>query len=263
MQTTEVKVNSCRLCAGPLRHSFNKIVLQKYDVQYFECTNCGSLQTEEPYWLEEAYASFLSNLDTGAANRNLNNLATVYFLTRLFGAKNHIDFGGGDGLLCRLLRDRGLNSYILDKYAKPAYAQGFTEPAFDPDITTAFEVVEHFVNPSADFDAFFVGKPNLVLVSTELYNAAHGPDWWYFVPKGGQHIFLYTEKAFEIIASKYGYEVVIKKGYILFIKSNVFPSWKLWVARKFRNKLVRRLSWLCAFNAKTPGFQPDHNSFNQ
>jgi len=101
---------TCRLCGGSLATLFFKKVLGKYDIAYLKCAQCFSLLTERPYWLEEAYQkSNLSNADTGAAQRNITNLAATYAISKLLKAKNVIDIGGGDGLLCRLLRDYQIN----------------------------------------------------------------------------------------------------------------------------------------------------------
>ena len=45
----------CRLCSGETSFVFNHKVLNKFDVKYYRCSNCESLQTEKPYWLDEAY----------------------------------------------------------------------------------------------------------------------------------------------------------------------------------------------------------------
>ena len=58
----------CRLCRGDLVPKFNGLVLHKYEVRYLECDRCGSLQTESPFWLDDAYKLNLSNLDSGAAH---------------------------------------------------------------------------------------------------------------------------------------------------------------------------------------------------
>src|SRR5690349_10770988 len=132
----------CRLCDGTIELQFRLQVLGQFDVGYFRCQRCHSLQTERPYWLEQAYrANNLSNLDTGAAQRNLHNLAACWSIAKLLRLRNVLDVGGGDGLLCRLLRDYELNCFVRDKYASPTYAQGFDEPDFaQPDMIVAFEV---------------------------------------------------------------------------------------------------------------------------
>ena len=106
----------CRLCGSPTSDIFQLTVLSEHEVHYYECFGCGSLQTEAPYWLDTAYNSTnLSREDTGAAQRSIQNSAAVFAISRLLNLKNVFDFGGGDGLLCRLLRDTGINCFLGDK----------------------------------------------------------------------------------------------------------------------------------------------------
>ncbi|UUQ66748.1 class I SAM-dependent methyltransferase [Pseudomonas fuscovaginae UPB0736] len=224
----------CRLCHGPLQPLFKSTLLRKYEVDYFKCTECHSLQTEPPYWLDEAYGKNLSSLDTGAAQRNIHNWAACSFISRLFAVKNVIDMGGGDGLLCRLLRDHGLNCYVKDRYASPNYAQGFTDPDFEtPDLVLGFEVMEHFANPAEDLEDIFKYKSKFVLLSTELY-AGQTKEWWYLTPDSGQHIFFYSQQAIELIANKHGYSFVVSGGFILFFRNNVSS-----IKRIFANILLK------------------------
>ena len=44
------------MCNSNSDFVFSNKVLGKYDVAYYKCSNCESLQTETPYWLDEAYA---------------------------------------------------------------------------------------------------------------------------------------------------------------------------------------------------------------
>jgi hypothetical protein len=208
----------CRLCGGSLAYRFNKTVLQKYDVKYYECTQCQSLQTEEAYWLEEAYGHNLSSLDTGAVQRNINNFAFCYTFSKLFEVKTAVDFGASDGLLCRFLRDHSVDCYAYDRYAKPTYAQDFASPPKENvDLLTAFEVLEHLPNPAKDLDEIFSFKPKYFLCSTALY-VNHPSDWWYLANEGGQHIFFYSVAAINLIANKYGYGVTQIGGMLLFYR---------------------------------------------
>jgi hypothetical protein len=203
------------------------MVLNKYAVKYFKCEKCKSLQTEKPYWLEEAYLLNLSKYDTGAAQRVINNFTKTYIICRTLNLKNIEDLGGGDGLFCRLLRDHNFNCYSKDKYAKATYAQEFQVPTFDlPDLVTAFEVVEHFSNPNMELDELFKLNSRVVLLSTGIYKD-HGEDWWYLNPESGQHIFMYSQEAMKLIGSKYDYNFYLLGGLILFCKKTLWTSLKV------------------------------------
>ncbi len=54
-----------KITAGQTKLLFTAKVLGKYDVQYYQCVITGFIQTEEPYWLEEAYSSAITKLDIG------------------------------------------------------------------------------------------------------------------------------------------------------------------------------------------------------
>lgn len=248
---------NCRLCAGPCAESFSLTVLEKHPANYVRCESCGCLQTQEPTWLDEAYSSSLSRLDTGAAQRNLRNLAATFFLCRWFGFDNVVDMGGGDGLLCRLLRDYGLNCFVQDKYAAPSYAQGFTEPNFvAPDMTIAFEVLEHLVNPAQALEDIFMQSPRMFMATTDLYRG-QGADWNYLAPETGQHVFFFTETALKMLAGKYGYTLVLKRGYIMFFKEKP-GALKLAVAKFLLKRSVSKFLLAALAFRKTAGVGKDH-----
>lgn len=211
----------CRLCGSGLVGRFTSRILRKYDVQYFTCPQCQSLQTEAPYWLDEAYSEARFNLDVGAVQRNLDNFAFCHAFCRLFEVRTALDFGARDGLLCRFLRDHGVDGYAYDKYASPMYALDFARwPGGRPGLLTAFEVFEHLPNPAVDLDELFGYDPDYMLVSTELY-AGQGADWWYLSRESGQHVFFYGVNAITMIAQKYGYGAVQVGSFLLFFKPSL------------------------------------------
>ena len=169
--------NSCRLCGGKCTEKFRLRGFAGVNIAYFECANCGSFQTQEPCWLSKAYSnSNLSDLDVGAAQRILVNHAFVLLFAKYFRLRTILDFGGGDGLLCRLLRDRGLDAYTIDDYSEPTYAQFFKgriERQYD--LVTAFEVFEHLPYPSVSLDHLFKSKACFIIGSTEVYSGQIRP----------------------------------------------------------------------------------------
>jgi hypothetical protein len=184
----------------------------------------------------------MSSLDTGAAQRCLINFAACLFLAKLFNISSSIDVGGGDGLLCRLLRDKNIKSYVSDAYAQISYAQGYDSCNLaTAELISAFEVVEHFENPKNDFAAIFKDRPRAVIISTMPYEG-QSEEWWYLTPESGQHIFFYSAEAFQLLAHKYNYEILFAGAYIIFVKEDeLTPLKKLWIKLILKNKILKIL----------------------
>ena len=70
--------------------------IKKYEVSYFHCPNCGFVQTEKPYWLDEAYSDIIDAEDIGILARNNANADMVArVLTAFFSqAQTFLDSGG-------------------------------------------------------------------------------------------------------------------------------------------------------------------------
>jgi hypothetical protein len=211
-----------------LRERFRCTVLGRHEVAYLLCENCGSLQTEPPYWLAEAYTSALAAIDTGAVERCLRCQAAIAASAGVCGVSGRVlDFGGGTGLLCRLLRDAGLDAWLYDKYAEPVYA-----PAFAVSMSTlapgsiallsAIEVFEHCAEPAAELGALFALQPAVLFASTEPYRG-EGPDWWYLNASAGQHVFFYSPRALALLAGQHGYHYFGAGAFHLFSRSPLTP----------------------------------------
>ena len=199
----------CKVCDSDAHTFAQGILLGKYEVDYFQCSNCGFIQTEEPYWLEEAYSDAIARTDVGLVFRN-NNLSrqAAHIIFSLF---NHdakfLDYGGGYGLFVRMMRDLGFNFYWSDKFCTNLFAKGFEfdEAVSDSyQLVTAFEVFEHFVNPTEEIENILKFSRN-VLFSTELLpeNNPKPNEWWYYAPHEGQHISIYTLQTLSLMADKY------------------------------------------------------------
>jgi Methyltransferase domain len=250
----------CRLCNGAVRLQFSIRVLARYMVEYSSCLICGSLQTEPPYWLKDAYQHNLAILDTGAAQRNLANLSAAYVVARLLGMRDLLDFGGGDGLLCRLLRDYGLNCFLEDKYAKASYALAFTHPNFEkPELLLAFEVLEHFENPQSDLQMLFQCNPKALLASSVPYSMQDS-GWWYLTPETGQHVFFYSGAAMRLIAKKWGFDVIGQGYYWLFIRSGTVGRVRKALASALLTRPFLRLVGALLRLMPTPAVTKDFNS---
>jgi hypothetical protein len=197
------------LCDQTSSLYFNKTILGKYNIDYYKCTNCQSLQTENPFWLEEAYSLDSEKYDTGKASRTLQNFLNLPSLFEIFHINKldfSIDWGGGGGLLSRFLRDIGYNFYSYDLHLQSEFSQAFKWENQNPKVQliTAFEVIEHFSDPINEFNNIFRLNPDFFICSTDIFKN-QDKDWFYLSPDNGQHIFFYSEMALALIAQKFGY----------------------------------------------------------
>lgn len=192
-----------------MRRAFEGTLLGRHRALYVRCDRCELLQVVEPAWLEEAYSSAISSVDTGLVARNLIVAQRVSgLLAAWFGMDaTCVDLAGGYGLLVRLLRDRGIDAFWDDPYAVNELARGFEFQAGQRvDAVTAIEVLEHVQRPRQFLEESFdrTGS-SAVIFTTELYQGQSPPaDWWYYQPETGQHISFYTRKTLRTIARSLG-----------------------------------------------------------
>ena len=199
---------TCRLCTAEAHYQFELLVLGKHQVNYFKCSGCGALQTEEPYWLDEAYGKDAEIFDTGKASRTLENFLAFPALLRTIGvteADISVDFGGGTGLFARLMRDVGYSFYSCDKYGSGEFISAYhwNAPGRKASLITLFEVAEHFTRPKNDWQEIFAMDPDWVIGSTSIYQG-QGAEWDYLIPQSGQHVFFYSFTAIAHLAQKFG-----------------------------------------------------------
>lgn len=207
---------NCKICNQDNPTIFTSKILNKYEVQYFHCSQCGFLQTEEPFWLEESYQESINLSDTGYLQRNLLFSKKLTILLALFFGKTetYLDYAGGYGVFVRLMRDIGFDFYWDDKYTQNIFAKGFEyNNKLGIEAVTSFESFEHFVNPVAEIEKILSISKNIIF-STELLPTpiAEPQDWWYYGLEHGQHISFYSEKTFKFIAKKYNLNYVNLKS---------------------------------------------------
>lgn len=239
----------CRLCGGPADRQFVKTLLRKYEVGYYLCRQCNSLQTEEPYWLDEAYRSGnLADLDPGPFMRSINSMTALYISAKIIGLPRRpqvVDVGGGVGLLCRMLRDIGFDAHVSDRYATNALARGFDDTGAPADIVCAFEVAEHFADPKEGKKQILGRGAPVCVVGTDTFRG-QGEDWTYLSPLSGQHVFFYSESGMRMLAAdhSYHYERVGNLHYFLRDPLSRLRGGLLW-----RALLERRAKWVRAYLA--------------
>lgn len=242
---------NCKICDTNLNPTFKGKILNKYTVDYYHCPNCDFIQTENPYWLDEAYEQSINSSDTGYMYRNLlYSQKLTILLYYLFGTKGKfLDYAGGYGVFVRLMRDIGFDFYWADKYTTNLLAQGFEwNENGKYDAITLFEVFEHFVDPMSEIENLF-SLTDTILFSTEMHPSPvpNPEDWWYFGLEHGQHIALYSEKTLSQIAKHFGCnyyrigglhilsKLNIPKKFLTYTRFSRF-CYNKWISRKLESK---------------------------
>jgi hypothetical protein len=222
----------CRICSEDSDYVFTATLLNKYDVRYYQCPECQFLQTDEPYWLNEAYEYPINIEDTGLVSRNIllakRTSTILYFLFKKEAV--FLDYASGYGLFVRLMRDYGFNFLWSDIHTKNILAKGFE---YNPtvhnniELVTAMECFEHFSDPIKEIERLLIITPN-ILFSTETFNkSVPAPNEWdYYGFTHGQHVSLYSQKTLQVIAQKFklnlytngkSYHLLTKKHFSNFV----------------------------------------------
>lgn len=200
----------CRICGAKAKVVFSHTILAKYPCDYYFCGSCGFLQTQEPHWLDEAYASPIAAADTGLVRRNVELSKTLssllFFVVGRHGA--YLDVAGGYGMLTRLMRDVGFDYYWSDKYTDNLFARGFEQDAGPASYSavTAFEVLEHVPEPLHFVsDSLREAGTRTMVFSTTLFDGAPPePGWWYYAFESGQHVSFFQVRTLAYMASRLG-----------------------------------------------------------
>lgn len=212
-QDTKAAAEECKVCGAPSPYFGSAKVLGKHDVRYFQCSQCGFMQTEAPFWLDEAYSSAITSSDIGYVFRNqVTQRMTRALISAFFNADGRfLDYGGGYGMMVRMMRDTGFNFYRSDLYCKNLFAAGFDAPGETRgfELLTAFEVFEHLISPQKEL-ATMLEFSSSVFLSTNLLPDPAPPldQWWYYGLEHGQHVALHTRKSLEKLGSRHGLSLV-------------------------------------------------------
>lgn len=205
-----------RITGGLCSPLFSSVVLGRHSVRYYRCNDTGFIQTEEPYWLKEAYSDAITQLDIGLLGRNLEKVEfSASALNKICPPCEHaqrfLDYGGGYGIFVRLMRDQGFPFELYDPFCNPLFAKNFRLADSQLNVSrfdcvTAWEVFEHLADPVTTFKKL-MGLTDNLLFSTVLVPEPvpiNVTDWWYFTPETGQHVSFFTMPALKSVARKLG-----------------------------------------------------------
>lgn len=224
----------CRLCGGPTDRLFEHTLLGRR-VGYHQCRACGLTQTDEPVWLDEAYAdAALHTTDTGVLARNLAAMRIAGTFLHLSGVRDEpcLDWAAGWGVFVRLMRDAGFRFYGEDPYAKSLFGRGFewSDALGTPRACTAFEVLEHLPRPREQFGALAAKGAEWIVTSTQLPpGGTPAPDWQYLSLTSGMHVAFYRPDTLARLGREHGYPFVVAGPSYQVFARRAFPRWR-WTA---------------------------------
>lgn len=186
--------------------------LSGYPVYYFLCINCGFCFSPEIHrWPMSDFVSKIYNdhyIEVDPDYVEARPKQNALQLNELFGpnkaAIRHLDYGGGMGLLSRLLREQGFDSTSFDPFYDNSIA---VENMGKFNLITAFEVFEHVsaLDVLRKNISLLLADDGLFLFSTLISDGQikrhERLTWWYAAPRNG-HISLFSQKSLVIFALK-------------------------------------------------------------
>jgi 2-polyprenyl-6-hydroxyphenyl methylase/3-demethylubiquinone-9 3-methyltransferase len=184
-------------------------------IYYHRCDECGFVFTEAfDHFTQEQFRQHIYNDDYARIDPDYDKLrpeGNAGFICKLLGKERSLrvlDYGSGNGLLARNLRQAGFSDVSC---YDPFVEQSASKPEGKFDFITCFEVLEHTTTPRqtiADILSM-IREPGMVLFSTLFVPddmEKQGLSWWYAAPRNG-HVSLYSEQSLKTLASSFGYRV--------------------------------------------------------
>jgi hypothetical protein len=184
-------------------------------VYYCLCRNCGYLFAPMfQDWTREQFLERIYNDDYVAvdpdyleARPQQNRQVLNEMLGAQKGRFTHLDFGGGDGHLSRLLREDGWDSASWDPFFEP----GSSLDGRRFDFITAFEVFEHAPDPhlmmrqiaSAAHEGTFIFYSTFV--HDRAVRANERISWWYVGPRNG-HVGVFSRYSLSLLGDRHGFK---------------------------------------------------------
>jgi hypothetical protein len=238
---------TCNICQQKMDEAFKAKVLSKYQVSYYRCPHCGFIQTETPYWLDEAYKDPINAEDTGLLSRNIffSETAALLLFFLFDRKKKFLDYAGGFGVFTRLMRDMGFDFYWHDPMTTNLLARGFEgrETSGEYELLTTFESFEHFTDPLSELKKMLAISSNILFSTFLLPSPVPNSDWWYYQFEHGQHVSFYSKESLVHIGKDHGLHFYTHGSLHLFTKKKLPPSVIRWMFRFQKLGLHQYVRW--------------------
>lgn len=182
-------------------------------VRYQRCTECGLLFTAAfDAWSGEDFQAHVYNdayLELDPDYVEKRPMGTARMLIGAFGhARGEIralDYGGGNGLVARELRDAAFACETYDPFSTEHRAP----PAGRFNLISCIEMVEHLPHPMETLADLvrFADESALILFTTLLQPddiLQQGMGWWYIGPRNG-HLTMHTPRSLSLMWARLGF----------------------------------------------------------
>lgn len=186
----------------------------RFDAQYRRCPQCGFVFVQEPHWLKDAYADAIHTADIGAPWRAVRHSRATKALIEVFlrRSNRYLDYGAGNGLFVRHMRDLGYDFVGYEPHGEMAFARDFRVQDWEGgrfDLICAFEIAEHLEEPAETFSRI-VARTDVVLFSTTLLpkSTPRPGHWWYYGLDHGQHVSFHSRQSLRALAARLDCHVV-------------------------------------------------------
>jgi len=177
---------------------------------YYYCVNCGfCFAPEICAWPQPMFKARIYNADYELIDPDYlekRPKENAQSLNKWFSPSEiqHLDYGGGNGELSRLLRSKGWASTSFDPMSspeKPPHGEKYN-------LISAFEVFEHHPSPKKMMEELdeLLAPDGMIFFSTLISDHEDirpgALNWWYAAPRNG-HISLYSKQALELLGRQF------------------------------------------------------------
>ncbi len=203
---------NCKIC----NTSVTAIQDERNKWEFFHCKKCEFIfKNPNNYVSSDKELAQYNNHNNTKESRGyvamFEKFMSATFEPHAQSIKNVLEFGSGPGpVLCELLKDKGFEVDIYDKYFSPTKV--YEGKKYD--LITSTEVLEHIEHPKETF-AFFakhLDENGLLAIMTQFHtnDAEDFKKWWY--KNDPTHICFFRPKSFKVLAKMSGFEVVRDDG---------------------------------------------------
>jgi SAM-dependent methyltransferase len=187
-------------------------------IKYHLCDQCGfCFAPEFRDWKFDDFEKFIYNADYEAVDPEYVSVRPTRdadILETTFGANKrrirHLDYGGGSGLLSKLLKEKGWNSTTYDPFVDRDVN---VDSLGKFDLITVFEVFEHVPDSIQLIQTLkkLCQPKGLIVYSTLMSDGnidrTKKLQWWYAAPRNG-HVSLFSQKSIAELMTRNGLDGV-------------------------------------------------------